>query len=98
MNLNLERETHKVHNKKIDEQIDSFVTWIKAVNGPDADTQEAIDFIYKYLFHLNLNTKKSFFEYLLDITNTRLIDVNKQNDLMLLIEGLYKLLQELKTL
>ena len=44
MNLNLERETHKVHNKKIEEQIDSFVTWIKAVKGPDTDTQEAIDF------------------------------------------------------
>ena len=49
MNFNFERESHKVHNKKIDEQIDSFVTWIKAVNGPDAYTQEAIDFINIYL-------------------------------------------------
>ena len=29
MNLNLGRETHKFHNKKIDEQIDGFVSWIK---------------------------------------------------------------------
>ena len=46
MNLNLERESHKVHNKKIDEQIDSFVTWIKVVNVPDANMQEAIDYLY----------------------------------------------------
>ena len=80
LNLNLERETHKFHNKKIDEQIDGFVSWIKSVNGADADTKDATDFIYKYLSHLNSNTKKSFFEHLLDITNTRLIDVNKQNE------------------
>ena len=98
MNINLERESHKAHNRKIDEQMNSFESWIKAVKSQDADTKDAIDFIYKYSPHLNSNTKKSFFEHLLDITNTRLIDVNKQNDLMLLIEGLYKLLQELRTL
>ena len=98
MNINLERETHKVHNKKIDEQIDGFVSWIKAVKGPDTDTKEATNFIYKYMSHLNNNTKKSFYEHIQDITNTRLVEHNQLNGLMLLIDGLYNLIQELKTI
>ena len=89
MKLNLERESHKVHNKKFDGQVDSFVSWIKAVNGSNTDTQQATDFIYKYLSRLNLNTKKSSSEHILDITNTNNIEINKRNDLMLLIEELY---------
>ena len=98
MKLNFERESHKVHSKKIDDQIEGFVLWIKAVNGEDYETKEAIDFINKYILNLNVNTKKSFYEHFQDITNTRLIEPNKQNGLMLLIDGLCRLLQEVKTL
>ena len=94
--MNPERETHKAHNKKIKDKIHDFIVWFKSVDGQDVD--DAVEFINTYMFHLNNNTKKSFFEHLLDITKTRMIDINKQNDLTILIEELYKLLQEFKIL
>ena len=94
--MNSERETHKAHNKKINKKIDDFKTWFESVHGNNVD--EAIEFMNTFMFHLNDLTKKSFFEHLLDITETRLLDINKQNDLTILIEELYKLLQEFRTL
>ena len=94
--MNPERETHKAHNKKINKKIDDFKTWFESVHGTSID--EAIEFMHTYMSHLNDLTKKSFFEHLLDITKTRLLDINKQNDLTILIEELYKLLQEFRTL
>ena len=38
--MNLERETHKAHHKKIDEQVQGIVSWIKSVKGDDNDTKE----------------------------------------------------------
>ena len=69
-----------------------------SVNGTDANSKDTTAFIYKYMSHLNSNTKKSLFEHLLDITNTRLIDVTKQNDLMVLLNDLQKLIHETKSL
>ena len=94
--MNPERETHKAHNKKINKKIDDFKTWFNSVHGSNVD--KAIEFMNTYMCHLNDLTKKSFFEHLLDITETRVLDINKQNDLTILIEELYKLLQEFRTL
>ena len=96
MEFNLNRESHKIHNKKVNEQIEGISKWIESVGGKDS--KEAVNFIYKYLSHLNNNTKKSMYEHLLDITNTRFVEINKQNDLMLLLNDLLKLIQQIKTL
>ena len=58
------------------------------------DVEEAVEFIEKYLNNLNENTKKSMYEHLLTITRTDLIEVNKKNDLMFLINELTKLLKQ----
>ena len=94
--MNSERETHKAHNKKINKKIDDFKTWFTSVHASNIDKAE--EFMIYYMHHLNDLTKKSFFEHLLDITETRLLDINKQNDLTILIKELYKLLQEFRTL
>ena len=65
--------------------------WIHDVNGQNHN--DALDFIFKYLHHLNDNTKKSMYEHILNNTETQLIDMKeKKNDLMLLINELVKLL------
>lgn len=94
--MNSERETHKAHNKKIKNQIQDFTVWFKSVDAQNVD--DAVEFINTYMSHLNNNTKKSFLDHLLDITETRIIDINKQNDRAILIEELYKLLRGFKTL
>ena len=94
--LNLNRETHKVHHKKIIEHLDVISKWIQCVGGSNED--KALEFVEKYLHHLSDNTKKSMFEYIFDLTGTRLIDINKQNDLMLLINELCALKQQIKYL
>ena len=94
--LNLTRETHKVHHKKLTDQLDGISKWIQSVGG--SNEAEALPFLNKYLAHLNDNTKCSMFEHILDLTDTRLQDVNKQNDLIKLIDELYKLKQQIKFL
>ena len=89
--------THKVINtytslakqKQINEHVNTIGKWINDVNGQNHD--DALEFIYKYIHHVNDNTKKSMYEHLLNITETSLIDINKKNDLMLLINELVKL-------
>jgi len=92
--LNLNRETHKVHHKKLTDQLDGISKWIQSVGG--SNESEALTFLDKYLVHLNDNTKKSMFEHILDLTGTRLQDVNKQNDLIKLIDELCRLKQQIK--
>ena len=90
--------THKVINtytsllkhKEIEEQIGIIGKWTHDVEG--GNQEDALGFISKYLHHLNDNTKKSMYEHILNITQTQLIDINKKNDLMLLINELVKLL------
>ena len=90
--------THKVINtytsllkrKEIEEHISTIGKWIHDVEGENQE--DALGFISKYLNHLNDNTKKSMYEHILNITQTQLIDINKKNDLMLLINELVKLL------
>lgn len=94
--MNTERETHKAHNRKVIKKLEDFKTWFESVHGSNID--EALEFINKYMWHLNDLTKKSFFEELQDKTNTRMIDISKLNDLTILIEELYKLLLEFRTL
>ena len=94
--INPNRESHKIYQKKISDQIDGISKWIQSVGGNNED--KALAFIDQYLSHLNNNTKKSMFEHILDITGTRLLDVNKQNDLMILINELCKLKQQVKFL
>ena len=96
--MNLEREPHKAHHKKIDEQVQGIVSWIKSVKGDDNDTNQVTDFIYKYISYINDNTKRSFYENILDLSETRLVEQNKLNDLVILIEELYKLYAEFKRL
>jgi len=78
-----------IKQKQIEEHINTIGKWINDVNGQNHD--DALGFIYKYLHHLNDNTKKSMYEHLLNITETDLIEINKKNDLILLINELVKL-------
>ena len=48
---------------QIDEHVNTIGKWIHDVNGHNSDA--AIEFIFKYLHHLNDNTKKSLYEHLL---------------------------------
>ena len=91
--------THKVINtytsllkrKEIEEQIGIIGKWIHDVEG--GNQEDALGFISKYLHHLNGgSTKKSMYEHILNITQTQLIDINKKNDLMILINELVRLL------
>ena len=81
-------ESNIVLQNQIDEQFRKIVTWIDK-EGQNAE--EAIGFIRRYFDHLNENTQKSMYEYLLDITKTRILSLDKQNELMLLLIELRKI-------
>ena len=68
--------TQLVKQKQIDDQVNTIDKWINDVNGHNSD--DGLEFIFKYLHHLNENTKKSMYEYILNITETQLIDMNKK--------------------
>ena len=78
-----------IKQKQIEEHVNTIGKWINEVNGQNHD--DALEFIYKYIHHLNDNTKKSMYKHLIDITETDLIEINKKNDIMLLINELVKL-------
>jgi len=82
--------TQLIKQKQIEDHVNIIGKWIHDVNGQNHD--DALGFIFKYLHHLNDNTKKSMYKHILNITETQLIDMNKKNDLMLLINELVKLL------
>ena len=82
--------TQIIKQKQIEDHVNTIGKWINDVNGQNND--DALEFIYKYILHLNDNTKKSMYEHLLNITETSLIDINKKNDLMLLINELVRLI------
>ena len=82
--------TQIIKQKQIEDHVNSIGKWIHDVDGQNHD--DALGFIFKYLHHLNDNTKKSMYEHILTITDTQLLDINKKNDLMLLINELVKLL------
>ena len=82
--------TQIIKQKQIEDHVNTIGKWIHTVDGQNHD--DALGFIFKYLHHLNDNTKKSMYEHILNITDTRPLDINKKNDLMLLIEELVKLL------
>ena len=75
--------TQIIKQKQIDEHINTIGKWINEVNGQNHD--DALEFIYKYIHHLNDNTKGSMY-HLLNITETDLIEINKKNDLILINE------------
>ena len=81
--------TQIIKQKQIDEHINTIGKWINDVEGQNHD--DALEFI-KYMHHLNDNTKKSMYDHLLNITDRQLLDINKKNDLMLLINELVKLM------
>ena len=87
--LNTNTFTQIIKQKQIEEHVNTIGKWINDVNGHNHD--DALEFIYKYLHHLNDNTKKSMYGQLLNITETDLIEINKKNDLMLLINELVRL-------
>ena len=64
--------TQSAKQKQIDGHVNTIGKWINDVNGHNSD--DALEFIFKYLHHLNDNIKKSIFEHLLNITETQLID------------------------
>ena len=82
--------TQIIKQKQIEEHVNTIGKWINDVNGQNND--DALEFKNKYIHHLNDNTKKSMYEHLLNITETSLIDNNKKNDLMLLINELVRLI------
>ena len=75
--------------KEIEDHITTIGKWIHDVEGENQE--DALGFISKYLHHLNDNTKKCMYEHILNITQTQLIDI-KKNDLMILINELVRLL------
>ena len=79
------RESYKSIQKDIDNAIEAIADWISQLGK---DPTKAIEFIKKYNHHLNDKTKKSMFEHITDITDTKLLEVNKLSDLTLLIEKL----------
>ena len=82
--------TQLIKQKQIEDHVNTIGKWIHDVEGQNYD--DAVGFISKYLHHLNDNTKKSMYEHILTITDTQLLDINKKNDLMLLINEIVKLL------
>ena len=84
--FNLDRESHLVHYKKVSDKLDEIKTWISSNAG--INTSETIQYIKDNLPNLNDKTKKSLYEYVLDNTNTRIIEVNKLNDFMILLNEL----------
>ena len=82
--------TQLIKQKQIEDHVNTIGKWIHDVDGQNHD--DALGFIFKYLHHLNDNTKKSMYKHILNITGTELLDINKKNDLMLLFEELVKLL------
>ena len=82
--------TQLIKQKEIDDHVNTIGKWIREVEGQNHD--DALAFIFKYLHHLNNNTKKSMYEHILNITDRELLEINKKNDLMLLIDELVKLL------
>ena len=79
------RESYKPLQKQLDDAIEGIADWIKELGK---DPTKAIEFIKTYLSNLNERTKKSMFNYITDITDTKLLEVNKLSDLTLLIEKL----------
>ena len=79
-----------IKQKQIDDLVNTIGKWINDVEGQNHD--DALGFIYKYIHHLNDNTKKSMYEHILKITDRELLEINKKNDLMLLIDELVKLM------
>ena len=65
--------THKVINtytslikqKEIEDYVNTIGKWIHDVDGQNHG--DALGFIFKYLHHLNHNTKKSMYEHILNI-------------------------------
>ena len=68
--------TQLIQQKQINDHVNTIGKWIHGVNGHNSD--DGLEFIFKYLHHLNDNTKKSMYEHLLNITETELIDINKK--------------------
>ena len=68
--------TQIIKQKQIEDHVNTTGKWINDVNGQNND--DALEFIYKNIHHLNDNTKKSMYEHLLNITETSLIDINKK--------------------
>ena len=62
--------TQLIKQKQIDDQVNTIGKWTNDVNGHNSD--DALEFIFKYLHHLNDNTKKFMYEHLLNITETQL--------------------------
>ena len=68
--------TQLIKQKQIEDHVNTIGKWINDVNGHNHD--DALEFIYKHLHHLNDNTKKSMYKHLLNITETDLIEIKKK--------------------
>jgi len=68
--------TQLIKQKQIDDQVNTIDKWIDDVNGHNS--HDALEFIFKYLHHLNNNTKKSMYEHILNITEAQLINIKKK--------------------
>ena len=63
-----------IKQKQIDDLVNTIGKWINDVEGQNHD--DALGFIYKYIHHLNDNTKKSMYEHILKITDRELLEIN----------------------
>ena len=68
--------TQLIKQKQIEDHVNTIGKWIHVAEGQNHD--DALGFIFKYLHHLNDNTKRSMYEYILKITDTELIEMNKK--------------------
>jgi hypothetical protein len=87
--LNLKRQSHIVLQKKFHAIFDKIATWIDSVGGQDK--AETIEWGKKYLHHLNDLTKKSYFNQLLTLSKTNLVELGEIDKLRVLVDELYNL-------
>ena len=75
--------------------LSATLQWILAANN---NIVKANEFVDTYYVNLNAQTKASFDDNILDITDMRLAKPRKIDDLMKMIEELSNLLNEIKSL
>jgi hypothetical protein len=91
--LNPKRESHNVHQKIFDDKLIEINQWVNT-HGHNPD--EADTFIRKYFDHLNDNTWKSMYDILLNITESKLLPSDNQNELSNLVSQLLQIKKNMK--
>ena len=88
----MNRESYKIFQKKFDNCLDAIDKWINSVDGKNPE--KVINFVKSSFQYLNDKTKKFMYDHITDISDTKLREVNKLNDLMKLINELLEIKKE----